>query len=68
MTSDTTAEPQLVIWGTDVNVQEAKRQFTTFLREFVDDVPEEGVASQIGSDPHYLQQLEEVRDIYITCM
>ena len=48
-----------------MNVQEAKRQFVAFLKEFIDDIPEEGVASQMSSDPYYLQQLEEVSKMII---
>ena len=51
-----------MIWGTDVNVQEAKKKFRDFLENFIDDIPEEGEESSIAdqSEPYYMQRLEEV--------
>ena len=57
-------EAHLVIWGTDVNVNDTKRQFIAFLREFIDDIPhdddEEDQDGQDTNEPLYLQRLDEV--------
>ena len=51
-----------MIWGTDVNVQEAKEKFKEFLRCFMDDaeqtVEEEPMG---GAEPYYMVRLDEVR-------
>lgn len=62
VTSEGAPEAHLVIWGTDVNVQEAKKKFRDFLENFIDDLPEEGEESFIGdqAEPYYMQRLEEV--------
>ena len=62
--SEAAPEAHLVIWGTDVNIQDTKKQFRTFLETFIDDLPSEGGDSPtVGEDrvePYYLQRLDEV--------
>ncbi len=62
LTSEGAPEAHLVIWGTDVNVQETKKRFRDFLFKFVDDLqPEEGEGpSGDRTEPYYLARLEEV--------
>ena len=56
------ANPQLVIWGTDVSVAACKAKFKKFLETFVDpDMEEDEKFDGINpSEPLYLQQLEQV--------
>lgn len=59
-------EAHLVIWGTDVNVTETKKQFRLFLRQFVDDMPSDDDDEPMGGvEPLYLQRLEEVLSLVI---
>ena len=62
-------EAHLVIWGTDVNVQDTKKQFLTFLRGFVDDIQgeEDDELTADSTEPLYLQRLEEVRNNVLSC-
>lgn len=54
-------DAHLVIWGTDVNVQETKKRFREFLETFVDYLPgDEEDAPDGTSEPLYMQRLEEV--------
>ncbi len=69
MTSEGAPEPHLVIWGTDVNVQETKKKFRKFLQEFIDDLEvddeeREGLTGD-RTTPHYLARLEEVSVQYM---
>ena len=51
---------RLVVWGTDVNVQETKTRFRQFLETF--DVQSEDEAPLVENAlPLYMQRLEEVR-------
>lgn len=62
-TSEGGPDIHLVIWGTDVNIMVTKRQFSQFLRQFIDDIPSvDGGDSPLGGTeaPLYLQRLEEV--------
>ena len=57
------AQPQvhLVIWGTDVNVQEAKEKFKDFLKYFMDDLEQAGEEEPMGGvEPYYMARLDEV--------
>lgn len=60
VTSEGAPEAHLVIWGTDVNVQETKRRFKEFLEKFIDDLPDEGDFPLDRTEPYYMQKLEEV--------
>jgi len=56
-----TAGPQLVIWGTDVSMQNCKEQFRRFVNTFVIDPEEDEITEGIDhSQPLYLQKLEEI--------
>ena len=58
------AQPQahLVIWGTDVNVQEAKEKFKDFIKYFMDDSEQAGEEEPMGGvEPFYMARLDEVR-------
>lgn len=59
MTSDQGTGPQLVVWGTDIVVSEAKAKFQHFLQRFIDlnGVPEDGIDL---NEPLYMQRLDEV--------
>lgn len=64
VTSEAGPEAHLVIWGTDVNVQETKKKFRDFLENFIDDLPGEGGESPMGSvEPYYMQRLEEINTL-----
>ena len=63
VTSEGAPEPHLVIWGTDVNVQETRQHFKQFLEQFANDLPGDGGDSPVAEDravPYYLQRLDEV--------
>ncbi|XP_072013660.1 DNA replication licensing factor mcm4-A-like [Amphiura filiformis] len=61
-TSDQPGAPQLVIWGTDVVVSEAKERFCRFLNRFID--PEADENEGINPDePLYLQKLDEIQTL-----
>ena len=55
----------MVVWGTDVNVSDTKRQFKLFLRQFINDLhdPDEDdqMQGQDRMEPFYLTRLEVVR-------
>ena len=59
-TSDSTAGPRLVIWGTDVVVQETQDKFKRFLQQFIDENAEGMGDDFVPNDPLYMQKLEEV--------
>ena len=61
MTSEGAPEAHLVIWGTDVNIQETKKRFKEFLEVFIDDQSDEDVPpSGDIIQPFYMTRLEEV--------
>lgn len=73
-TSDVGGDVNMVVWGTDVNVSETKRQFKLFLRQFINDLhdPDGGdddddqMQGQDRMEPLYMTRLEVVRkEIYI---
>jgi len=54
--------PQLVIWGTDVDVNRCKERFKRFLERYIDPSVEqdEKFDGMDVDEPIYLQRLEEV--------
>lgn len=54
--------PQLVIWGTDVDVNRCKERFKRFLERYIDPTVEqdEKFDGMDVDEPIYLQRLEEV--------
>ena len=57
------SQVHLVIWGTDVNVQETKYKFAEFLQTFVDDLPEgDSDVPTTSVEPFYMACMEEVGD------
>lgn len=54
--------PQLVIWGTDVDVNRCKERFKRFLERYIDPSVEqdEKFDGMDINEPVYLQRLEEV--------
>jgi len=60
--------PQLVIWGTDVDVNRCKERFKRFLERYIDPSVEqdEKFDGMDVEEPIYLQRLEEVWHIHIT--
>lgn len=51
----------LVIWGTDVNVQETKEKFKDFLKYFMDESEQTGEEEPMGGvEPYYMVRLDEV--------
>jgi len=62
ITSEASAGPQLVIWGTDVVVSHCKEKFRRFISKFVDKevAEDEAFEGMDISQPYYLQRLEEV--------
>ena len=62
-TTDGMSQVHLVIWGTDVNVQDTKYKFAEFLQTFVDDLPEGDADAPAASvEPFYMACMEEVGD------
>ena len=64
--SEAAPEAHLVIWGTDVNIQDTKKQFREFLENFIDDLPGDGGDSPLAEDrvePYYMQRLDEVSTV-----
>lgn len=61
------AEPHLVIWGTNVSVQECKKKFKQFILRYIDpSVEQDEIAEGMNvNEPLYLQKLEEVRNVII---
>eukprot|EP00794_Sanderia_malayensis_P018855 gene18856-20755_t len=55
-----TAEPKIVIWGTNVVVGETKEKFRKFLMEFMIDEMDEMGDEFDATTPLYLQKLEEI--------
>ena len=54
------AEAHLVIWGTDVNVQDTKKKFKEFLETFVLESDEGGAQADKVEPPLYMARLDEV--------
>ena len=56
--------PQLVIWGTDVDVNRCKERFKRFLERYIDPSVEqdEKFDGMDVDEPIYLQRLEEVTE------
>ena len=54
--------PQLVIWGTDVDVNRCKERFKRFLERYIDPTVEadEKFDGMDVEEPIYMQRLEEV--------
>ena len=59
-TSDSNTVPKLVIWGTNVVIQETKEKFKKFLKEFVDEDAEGMGDDFVPTEPLYMQRFEEV--------
>ncbi|XP_012232001.1 DNA replication licensing factor MCM4 [Linepithema humile] len=64
-TSESESGPQLVIWGTNVVVDQCKKQFKRFILRFIDPEAEndELPENMNLSDPLYLQKLEEIHTL-----
>ncbi|CAF5127197.1 unnamed protein product [Rotaria magnacalcarata] len=54
------ADNQVVIWGTDVHVNECKRRFISFLKKFHLNVEEANIEGVDPAQPFYMQKLEEI--------
>ncbi|CAF2507269.1 unnamed protein product [Rotaria sp. Silwood2] len=54
------ADNQVVIWGTDVHVNECKRRFITFLKKFHLNIEEANLEGVDPTKPFYMQKLEEI--------
>jgi len=69
ITSEASAGPQLVIWGTDVVVSHCKEKFRRFISKFVDKevAEDEAFEGMDISQPYYLQRLEEVKSYSHCC-
>jgi hypothetical protein len=65
ITSESANQPQLVIWGTNINVHKIKSRFQEFLRVYIiHDEQEQKELLNAGvdiSEPYYTQRLEEVK-------
>ena len=59
-TSESTAGPRLVVWGTNVVIQETQEKFKRFLQEFIDENAQEMGDDFVPTEPLYIQKLEEV--------
>ena len=58
---DETAPVHSVIWGTDVNIQETKDSFKSFIRSFEQFIDNEMVEMEREGMPLYMQKLEEIQ-------
>ena len=65
MTSESASQPQLVIWGTNINMHRVKMKFQEFIKCYlVHDEQEQRDLMKEGVDitePYYMQKLDEVR-------
>ncbi|CAF1604569.1 unnamed protein product [Rotaria sp. Silwood1] len=55
-----TADNQVLIYGTDVNVNECKRQFISFLEKFHLNIEETNLEGVDPPKPFYIQKLDEI--------
>lgn len=64
MTSECSSQPQLVIWGTNINMHKIKIKFQEFIKIYLlHDEHEQKELANEGIDvtePYYMQKLEEV--------
>jgi hypothetical protein len=64
MTSESANQPQLVIWGTNINMHKIKTKFQEFIKIYmIHDEQEQKDLANEGidiSEPYYMQRLEEV--------
>jgi hypothetical protein len=64
MTSESASQPQLVIWGTNINMHKVKIKFQEFIKVYmIHDENEQKELANEGidiSEPYYMQRLEEV--------
>lgn len=64
ITSESTGQPQLVIWGTNINMHKIKIKFQEFIKKYIiHDEQEQKDLLNEGFDvyePYYMQKLEEV--------
>ena len=51
---------QVVIWGTDVHVNDCKRRFIAFIKKFHLSIEEARLEGADPSKPFYMQKLEEI--------
>lgn len=65
MTSESASQPQLVIWGTNINMHRVKMKFQEFIKCYlVHDEQEQRELLKVGIDitePYYMQKLDEVQ-------
>jgi predicted transcriptional regulator len=63
-TSESATQPQLVIWGTNINIHKLKTKFQEFLKVYtIHEEEEQKELTDAGIDvtePYYVQKLEEV--------
>jgi hypothetical protein len=64
MTSESASQPELVIWGTNINMHKVKTKFQEFIKIYLlHDEQEQKEFANEGIDitePYYMQRLEEV--------
>lgn len=69
MTSESASQPQLVIWGTNINMHRVKMKFQEFIKCYlVHDEQEQRELVKDGVDitePYYMTKLDEVGFIHI---
>ncbi|XP_023162902.1 DNA replication licensing factor MCM4 [Drosophila hydei] len=63
--SESSAAPQLVVWGTNVVVSQCKSKFKSFIMRFIDPSAEQDEISENidVNQPLYLQKLEEIHTL-----
>ena len=59
-TTDGMGQVHLVVWGTDVNVQDTNLKFQDFIQTFVDDLQTDETDGMTSTEPFYMTQMEEV--------
>lgn len=56
------ARPQVVVWGTDINVNDVKEQFKRFINRFIDpDAENDELPENLNStEPLYVQKIDDI--------
>uniref|UniRef100_A0A336K914 DNA replication licensing factor MCM4 n=1 Tax=Culicoides sonorensis TaxID=179676 RepID=A0A336K914_CULSO len=64
-TDSTTSSTQLVIWGTNVVVNECKAKFKRFMQRYIDpDIANDEISEGINlNEPLYMQKLDEIHEL-----
>lgn len=62
-TTDGMGQVHLVVWGTDVNVQDTNLKFQDFIQTFVDDLQTDETDGMTATEPFYMTRMEEINTL-----